>query len=318
MSLPFIRTVLGDVDPQTLGACDAHEHVWIAQCHATRTHPEFLLTDVDRIARELVALKQAGIDWLIDCMPGDTGRDVKALVDLSNRTGVAIVASTGCHLGKYYPDDDPLRGADDEFDLSGKFRHDLTRGADDSNARCGIIKIATAGDALNDTEECIFSAAARVHRETGAPIITHTEAGRGAHAQVDHLVDQNGCRPSSITLSHVDRVVDIDYHRAILCRGVNLEYDGHFRWKDRVPNPTVELIAELLPEFPEQIVVGMDAARPRYWTSFGGGPGLAYLVTTLRQSLQGRGLPDPLLDRLYIHNPRRSFSFIAAEEPQPI
>jgi hypothetical protein len=45
-----------------------------------------------------------------------------------------------------------------------------------------------------------------------------------------------------------------------------LEYDHHFRsyLKDRTC-PTADLIAALAPEFPDQIVVGMDLARRSYW-----------------------------------------------------
>jgi len=118
-----------------------------------------------------------------------------------------------------------------------------------------------------------------------------------------------GAHPARVVLSHVDRVPDAAYHRALLEAGAILEYDGAFRWGDRVPNPTVELIAALAPEFPDQIVVGMDLARRTYKAALGGAPGLAWLMTGLRPMLAGRGIDPVQIDNLYTHNPARAFAF---------
>jgi 5-phospho-D-xylono-1,4-lactonase len=264
--------------------------------------PAFRLDDADRIVVELQSLQSHGIDWLIDCMPGEAGRDVSMLQRISAASGVHIVAATGVHLAMYYADDSALLAMDKE-QLAERFIVETTCDA------CGVIKIAGGKDHLSDFERCAFRAAAVAHRATGCPIITHTENGTAAMEQVDLLVDQGGCDSSRVTLSHVDRIADPDYHRALLQRGVTLEYDGHFRWKDCSPKPTVELIATLLPEFPGQIVVGMDAARSSYWTSYGGSPGLCVLATTLREQLVRRGVSEALLRRLYVDNARRAFSF---------
>ena len=64
----------------------------------------------------------------------------------------------------------------------------------------------------------------------------------------------------------------------------------------------------LLPEFPDQIMTGMDAARHTYWKSYGGSPGLTYLLTTFRDELNQRGLGD-YWQKLMVHNPATLFSF---------
>jgi phosphotriesterase-related protein len=78
---------------------------------------------------------------------------------------------------------------------------------------------------------------------------------------------------------------------------------------------SVDLIARLLPEFPDGVVVGMDAAKPAYWRSHGGGPGLAWLVRELPALLRSAGVSEDLIDRLYIRNPAAAFSFAAANTP---
>ena len=55
---------------------------------------------------------------------------------------------------------------------------------------------------------------------------------------------------------------------------------------------------KLLPMFPNQITVGMDAAKNAYWKSYGGNPGLDYLLTTFKDELNKRNLSN-YLDKLF-------------------
>lgn len=295
--MSFIRTVLGDVDPQTLHACDAHEHVIIDPSFATENEPDFLLDDVERAVTELIELRSLGCDWVIDTMPGECGRNIEKLREVSRRSGVHIVAPTGVHLAKYYPRDAWVLTAS-ESQLVKMMRVEI-----ECEPSCGMIKIAGGRDRLNDFERRLFRAAAGAQRATGCPIITHTEAGTAVDAQIDTLLE-HGAVAAKVTLSHTDRNPDVASHRRWLARGVNLEYDNHFRSRT---DDTQRLIETLAPEFPNQLMVGMDAARRKYWKSYGGAPGLAYLMTTLKQSLQ---LDEALIERIYTLNARTAFSFI--------
>jgi len=87
-----------------------------------------------------------------------------------------------------------------------------------------------------------------------------------------------------------------------------LEYDSHFRWKNEKDNATYMLLEELLPQHSDQIVVGMDMARHGYWESYGGQPGLKYLLTTFKETMAKRNL-DSYLEKIFILNPQRIFSF---------
>ena len=69
------------------------------------------------------------------------------------------------------------------------------------------------------------------------------------------------------------------------------------------------MIAELAPDFPDQIVLGMDLARRSYWPSYGGGPGPAWLLRELPAILQNHGIDPGMTTRLLTLNPLRSFSF---------
>ncbi len=59
--MTFIRTVLGDIAPEELGVCYAHEHIIIDPSYATDKNPDFLLDSVGKAVAELRELKALGV-----------------------------------------------------------------------------------------------------------------------------------------------------------------------------------------------------------------------------------------------------------------
>jgi phosphotriesterase-related protein len=139
--------------------------------------------------------------------------------------------------------------------------------------------------------------------------MTHTEQGTAADEQV-YLFKEEGVDLSRVMLCHLDKKPEVDYHRQLLREGVTLEYDSAFRWKGRSDNPTFALLKILLPEFPNQLVIGMDAGRPAYWKHYGGRPGLEYLLTGFRRELEETGLGEKMTERLLLQNPARVLTFL--------
>jgi phosphotriesterase-related protein len=314
--MPFIRTVLGDIPPAQAGITYAHEHLIIEESFPTLANPDFLLNDIDKVSAELTQVYQAGGRTMVDTMPANCGRNVLKLAEVSRRTGVQIVAPTGIHLEQYYPLSH-WRYQYSEDQLTRLFIADVEEGIDryDYNGpiidrtthRAGMIKLATGDEAITPHQELIFRAVVNTHRETGVPILTHTNAGRQALAQAERF-DKLGADLAHVVLSHVDRYQDIDYHRQLMQTGVRVEYDSAFRWKKGEINGTYALLERLLPDFPNQITVGMDAARNTYWQSYGGKPGLVFLLTDFRTALEQRGLAD-YWQKLMIDNPTALYTF---------
>ncbi|CAN0594662.1 unnamed protein product, partial [Ectocarpus sp. 12 AP-2014] len=99
-----------------------------------------------------------------------------------------------------------------------------------------------------------------------------------------------------------------DYNRSVLDVGVRVEYDSAFRWKNGEPNHTLNLVEKLLPEFPDQITMGMDMAKNAYWKSYGGSPGLNYLIETIPGFLKSKGM-ESYYENLFFENPKKLYSF---------
>ena len=314
--MSFVRTVLGDIPASQMGITYSHEHLIIETSFPTQANPDFLLNDVDKVAEELTRVYAAGGRTMVDTMPANCGRNVLKLAEVSRRTGIQIIVPTGIHLEMYYPETH-WRYQYSEDQLTRLFIADVEEGVDRydyngpvidrTNHKAGLIKLATGSNAITPHQELIFRTVVNTHRETGVPILTHTNAGLHALAQVERFV-RLGASLRHVVISHMDRCPDIGYHRALLQTGVRVEFDSAFRWKQGEENGTYRLLESLLPDFPEQITAGMDAARNTYWQSYGGSPGLPFLLTTFRDALIERGLGD-YWNRLMIGNPASLYSF---------
>jgi phosphotriesterase-related protein len=189
----------------------------------------------------------------------------------------------------------------DERDYGGPIVHRTA-------IRAGIVKVAGSEGGPSVRDLPIFHAAAETHRLTGAPVHTHCEAGTGALEQLRVLVD-SGVPPTSLSLSHVDKVVDRGYHLELLSSGAFAVYDQAFRWGDR-DNGTIQLIEWAIADGTDsQVMLGMDAARQGYYRSFGGSPGLAFLLREFSDELEARGISGEVQKRMFVSNPARAFSF---------
>lgn len=312
------RTVLGDLPTAELGIVYAHEHLVIDGGRPVEREPEFLLNDADRLTAELEEAARHGLRTAVDAMPADAGRNVRLLAELSRRSGVNLIASTGLHHDRYYgPSHWSARIAVEE--LAELFVADIETGIDANDYsgpvvrrtrhRAGIIKVAGSGGGPSARDARIFEAAAMAHLRTGAPILTHCEGGTGALEQIRMLIDL-GVAPGRVILSHVDKVADTGYHRELLDTGATAEYDQSFRWGER-PNGTLALL-----EFAAQnglldrIVLGMDAARFRYYRAYDGSPGLRYLLTDFRAAMAERGLGEPHLHQIFVETPARVLAIV--------
>ncbi len=316
--MSFIRTVNGDIPPDELGVCYAHEHIIIDPSYTTEKYPEFELDSVAKAVAGLRRFHELGGRALVDSMPCASGRNAVKLAAVSKEAGVHILCPTGLHLGIYYPHGHWSERISVDA-LAELFIADIEQGIDENDYngpvcartkhRAGLIKVAGGLDALNEREARAFKAAAIAHCKTGAPILTHTEKGTAALEQAKLLRD-NGVDLQHVVLSHTDRKPELEYHKEILGTGVRVEYDAHFRWKEPQGNPTLDLIVELFKcGFGAQIMLGMDAARRSYWDSYDGRPGMGYLLGEFSDRLSAAGLSDTDLHGIFVQTPAWAYRF---------
>jgi phosphotriesterase-related protein len=224
--MPGIVSVTGAVAAEDLGFVLVHEHVLAASpgivtSWATLHGGRDAL--VDRGVRALKAAAEAGVRTIVDCTTFDLGRDAGILVDVAEQSGVTIIGSTGIWL-----EPSATVRARTPAQLTAWFVGDLTEGMDGTTIRAGVIKVAS-DERVEPFAEVVLRAAAGAHRETGAPIITHTAAlHRTGEAQAA-ILEPLGVDPARVAIGHSDDSDDPEYLCGLAERGYRIAMD-------RLPN----------------------------------------------------------------------------------
>ena len=295
-----IRTVLGDIRPEELGVCDAHDHLFLRSPQL----PGQDLSDACAARAELEAFRAAGGGAVVQWTPHGMGRRAAELPGLSRATGVHLVCATGLHQAAHYDPEslDGLRGG-----LAEVFVSELTEGIGTSGVRAGLIKVAGGFHALDAHARWTMTAAAEAHRATGAPIAVHLELGTGARDVLDLLCGTLGVPGHRVILGHLNRSPDPVVQREAAASGCWLAFDGpsraHHATDWRMPE-AVRALAEA--GYGDRLLLGGDTvvAGAR---SVDGGPGMPYLLRRLRPRLAAE-VGAELVDRVLTVHPGQAFA----------
>lgn len=294
-------TVQGPVPPEHVGRVLPHEHV-LCDFYRVTHNLDHLLNDEGLAVSELRAFAAAGGSLLVDCTPADLGRNVLGLRRVSEAASVQIMAATGWYRARFYPQwIDEAR----TNDLADRMVEELTEGIDGTGIRAGVIgEIGVDRDHVTAREERVLRAAARAHRRTGAPLLTHASMFPVGVAQLD-LLEEEGVDPRRIAIGHADTYLDLDYHRAILERGAYLAFDTVARRHINPDERRVEFLLRLLDAgWEEQLLMSSDRCFRSDLRAYGG-PGYAVVFAEFLPALRSAGVPEPTIDLLTIHNPLR-------------
>jgi phosphotriesterase-related protein len=227
-----INTVLGLVSAEELGSTLVHEHI-VASQSGWECDPLARPYDrgkmVQRCLRALSPLKPFGLGAIIDATPLDLYRDVEILKEVSEQLQIHIICSTGRYTedrGKWgYLKARSSGGVGDMVsELYDGFMKEITQGIGDSGIKPGVIKVATGLNCISAVEEAVLRAAARTSKETGIPIITHTEDGTMGPEQAT-LFLREGVDPKRIMIGHMCGNASLQYQEEVLSQGVNIAFD---------------------------------------------------------------------------------------------
>jgi 5-phospho-D-xylono-1,4-lactonase len=195
-----------------------------------------------------------------------------------------------------------------EADMIRDTVRDLTVGIDGTDVKAGIIKCGTEYNNFNESGQKLVRVAAAAYRETGRPIITHTTAGTMGFEQASLLIEL-GVDPHRIALSHMDRNLDAGDHQRITKLGVYVGYDCFGKTKYGPESARLRLLRDMLDAGQgKRILIGNDLGRPSYWKSYGGGPGLDFVLTEFKDRALQSGFTQAELDMMLVENPRRFFA----------
>ncbi|WP_329000097.1 hypothetical protein OHA18_37415 [Kribbella sp. NBC_00709] len=238
----FAQAVAGAVPSSELGRVLCHEHVVLRTPGFAESYPwTYPRREViDRCVDALTELLDNGISTIVDNTTIDLGRDVDLLAEVSQRSGIAIIAATGCHLvaPRFVFNRDPDAYAE-------LLVRDLTEGVAATGIRAGVIKCATGDDGVTSVNETILRACARAHLATGAPISTHSHAADRNGLEQLRIFVEEGVDPSRVLIGHSGDTEDFDYLHTLADFGAYLGADrfGGNVWCSE--DTRVKIVAEL-------------------------------------------------------------------------
>lgn len=304
-----VMTVRGAIDGEDLGVVDYHEHLYFdAPDWLLREDRDFRLNSVERSAEELRSWARAGGGTLIEMSAIDFGRNVRQVVRIADLVpDVHVVVITG--YNKPYFCDRAILNQDEDAMVRNCIR-DIETGIDGTSVKAGIVKGGSGYNTFQEADRKLMRIAAKVHVETGVPVMTHTEAGTMGYDQVS-LLDAQGVPPGRMCLSHMDRNPDFWEHRRIAETGAYLGYDCPGKVKYGPDEMRIDVLKRMIDAgLGDRILLGNDLGRPSYWRSYGGGPGLDFVLTRFVPRLREEGVSDAAIQDLLENNPRR---FLAGE-----
>ena len=320
----MINTVLGPIEAKDLGKTLMHEHLIYGFCgfqgDTLGGFDELLC--IRENMKWLTPLKEKyGFRTIVDATNNECGRDPFFLAKMATIMDLNIICSTGFY---YEPASAFMYWkfrsgfADVETEMYEMMRTELTKGIGNTGIKAGVIKLASSANQITPFEEKFFRAAARNNRETGATIITHTEAGTMGPEQAKLLID-NGANPKDIAIGHMCGNTDLDYHERVLQYGVFDSFDRFGLEGDLFNTPTDEercdVIAALLDKgYEDQILMSHDSVTvelgrtrpvPKDDLDFMAHANILNIPDRVIPMLKERGVTDAQLDKIFIANPAK-------------
>ena len=309
---PQVQTVTGPIDPTELGVTLMHEHVLVLSVGLRAAYPETFPREeiVRSCVDQLTALRKLGVRTLVDHSPYDLGRDPELLAEVSEASGVQIVCCTGVWVApqRYFHLRDPAKAAE-------LFVGDLHHGISDTGIRAGIIKCATEVEGLTEPVERVLRACAMAHRQTGAPISTHTHAASHTGDVQQQIFAEEGVDLSRVIIGHCGDSADLDYLRRLLGRGSYLGMDRFGADVVVDDDQRMDIVADLCAEgYAERLLLSHDA---NCWNDRSSRAQLSrsrpnwhhrYILEHVVPGLRARGVNREQIDTMLVANPRRIFS----------
>jgi phosphotriesterase-related protein len=320
-----VNSVTGPISTEDLGLTLMHEHILYGQpgwegdqSVAPFDRESIVCAGVETLGE----LKGLGLQTYVDVTPNDGGRAPEIYREISEKTGVHIVCATGYFneamgMPCYWKFRSVL--ADVVSEMTELFVREIAVGIRGTGIKAGVIKVASGKDRISDYERTVFQAAARAQRETGVPIVTHTEEG-ALGAEQARLLIEAGVPPDRIQIGHMSDNLDLQAQLRLLEQGVFVSWDrmglqmlqGCPMDEDRYP-VLVELIRrghagrimlshDFVIRFPGRPLDIPDAFRPliAHWHP-------SNLFRTVVPRLRREGVTEEQIDTILRKNPRRIF-----------
>jgi phosphotriesterase-related protein len=273
-----------------------------------------ILDDRDLALEETLRFRNLGGRTIVDVTNRGLGQNVLALREISERSGLQIVAGCGYYIRESHPKEVAKHSAESLAQLMLK---DIKEGIDGSGIRPGIIGEIGTGEPVDAEEWKVLDAACMAQKASALPLSVHVypALGRTAPEVVARILRQ-GLDPKKVIICHMDGNMDFDYQIGVAKTGVWISYDcfglevyfdnmGRYRCHD---SERERFLLKLLDAgFLPQILLSQDVCMKAQLHKFGG-YGYDHILRHIQPSLLRQGLTDGVFHQLMVENPRAALA----------
>lgn len=309
-----VQTARGPIDSSALGRVLMHEHIFVLSTEIQLNYPEGWGEEEKRVqdaVNRLNELKAVGIDTILDPTALGLGRYIPRVKQIAEQVELNVIVATGLYTYDVLPHYFNYRNNDD---MARMFVKDIVEGVADTGIHAGVIKCATDEPGLTTGVERVLRACAMAHRQTGAPITTHTHAGTRRGLEQQKIFKEEGVDLTRIVIGHCGDTDDIGYLEEIMGNGSYIGMDRFGIEGILTTEKRVATIAELCKRgHADQMVLSHDAACYMDWIPGEMPPPILpdwhylHISKNVLPRLREAGVTEEQIDQMLLHNPRRYF-----------
>ena len=342
-----VQTVLGPVDPDSLGVTHTHEHLlsdqacylavpdeasersWIqapfsmdrrgATLSKFPYFPDnYELLDEEEAIREALRFRHAGGGTLVDVTNRGIARDPLALTRISRATGLNVVMGGGYYIPLSHP-----RGFDSvsEDEVFEEIVCDIVDGVGSTGVSTGVIGELGNLWPPSDSETKVLRAAARAQIETGAPILIHPGFHPDSPSHIVGVLLAAGADPSRVIIGHLDFISSLETIEWLVGTGCFMEWDI-FGTEDSnlaagspppilVPTDVqrIERIERVVElGAGDRVLIGHDVCM-KFHRAEHGGKAYDHILSNIVPRMRRRGFADSDITAILVDNPARALTF---------
>jgi len=331
-----IRTVTGLISSDELGITLPHEHVNIDyQCAWSAPPPEQdYLTDLvvapenaaevsnnaHLVKDNLVLNSEIEAIEEISLFVQEGGRSIISLTNeglhpnplqlkrISLELKINIIAGSGYYR---YIAQDPTTLTMKADAIADSILVSINNGIDGTDILPGIIGEVGTSYPLHPFEEQSLIGSAKAQQQSGLALNIHPEIWAHGHLDVLDIIERAGGDLTRTVMSHMDELVEPDWHRKVAERGAYLSFDtfGSEFVCDGIAEPTDEqridcFIRLIESGFIKQLLISHDICYKVQLRRFGG-KGYSHVLTSIIPRLMERGVSKQEIHQITVENPKR-------------
>jgi len=305
-----------EIEPTDLGITLIHEHLKV-ESEAVKFQWPHLYDEelaLKLAVNEVKKVMKYGVKTICDPTVMGLGRDIRFMERVVKETGIQLVAATGIYTYRDLPFYFLGRSVDEIADL---FIHDIKQGIQGTRNKAAFIKFATDEPGITQDVERVIRAAAIAHKETGVPIITHSNARTRNGLDQQRILKKEGVDLSKVLIGHVGDSDDINYIKKIIENGSYVGLDRYgldlYLPIEKRNEVTIRLIKE---GYVDYIFLSQDycctidwgIARPENKPKLAPKWSMSLLFEEVIPELRKAGIKDEDIHKIFVENPKRFFS----------